>query len=64
LKALVNQSANQFVRSIRMQRALELLQNNSASIAEIAYMVGFGDPSYFTKIFSKHFGYLPSDIKK
>lgn len=64
LKALVNQSAIQFIRSIRMQRALELLQSNSANIAEIAWQVGFGDPSYFTKTFSKHFGYLPSDVNK
>lgn len=64
LKALVNQSTTQFIRSIRMQRADELLRNNAGTIAEIAYMVGFGDPSYFTKTFSKHFGYLPSDVKK
>ncbi len=64
LKALVNQSTTQFIRSIRMQRAEDLLKNNAGTIAEIAYMVGFGDPSYFTKTFSKHFGYLPSDVKK
>jgi signal transduction histidine kinase/DNA-binding response OmpR family regulator len=64
LKALVNQSSIQFVRSIRMQRALELLKNNSGNIAEIAWQVGFTDPSYFTKTFSKHFGYLPSDVSK
>jgi len=64
LKALVNQSAIQFIRSIRMQRALELLQSNSGNIAEVAWQVGFGDPSYFTKTFSKHFGYLPSDVNK
>lgn len=64
LKALLNQSAIQFIRSIRMQRALELLQSNSGNVAEIAWMVGFGDPSYFTKTFSKHFGYLPSEVNK
>jgi signal transduction histidine kinase/DNA-binding response OmpR family regulator/ligand-binding sensor domain-containing protein len=64
LKALINQSAIQFIRSIRMQRALELLQKNTGTIAEIAWKVGFVDPSYFTKIFSKHFGYLPSDVNK
>lgn len=64
LKALVNQSSIQFIRSIRMQRALELLQNNSGNIAEIAWQVGFTDPSYFTKTFSKHFGYLPSEVYK
>lgn len=64
LKALINQSAIQFIRSIRMQRALELLQSNSGNVSEIAWMVGFGDPSYFTKTFSKHFGYLPSEVNK
>ncbi len=64
LKALINQSSIQFIRSIRMQRALELLQHNSGNIAEIAWQVGFTDPSYFTKTFSKHFGYLPSDVNK
>ncbi len=63
LKALVNQSIIQFVRSIRMQRADELLRNNAGTISEIAYMVGFSDPGYFTRTFSKHFGYLPSEIK-
>lgn len=62
LKALVNQSAIQFIRSLRMQRALELIKNNTGNIAEISYQVGFSDPSYFTKTFSKYFGYLPSDV--
>ncbi len=64
MKALVNKSAIQFIRSIRMQRALELLKGNSGNIAEIAWQVGFTDPSYFTKIFSKYFGYLPSEVNK
>ena len=64
LRALINQSAIQFIRSIRMQRALEMIQKNSGTISEIAWEVGFNDPSYFTKIFSKHFGFLPSETPK
>jgi len=63
LKALINQSANQLIRSVRMERALKLLKSNAGTVAEIGYQVGFNDPSYFTKIFSGHFGYLPSEVK-
>jgi signal transduction histidine kinase/DNA-binding response OmpR family regulator len=63
LKAIINQSAQQFIRSVRMQRALELLKSNSATVSEIAYQVGFSDPGYFARVFKTHFGYLPSEIK-
>lgn len=61
LKATVNQSALQFIRSVRLQRAFELLQKNSGTIAEIAFQTGFEDPGYFSKVFKKHFGFLPSE---
>jgi signal transduction histidine kinase/ligand-binding sensor domain-containing protein/DNA-binding response OmpR family regulator len=64
LKALTNLSANQFIRSIRMQRALELLKQNAGNVAEIAYMVGYNDPGYFTRTFKNFFEYLPSDVKR
>jgi DNA-binding response OmpR family regulator len=63
LKALVNQSAQQFIRSVRMQRALELLKNKGGTVAEVAYRVGFGDPGYFTRVFKTYFGYSPSELK-
>ncbi len=62
LKALINQSAQQFIRSVRMQRAHELLKNKAATVAEIAYQVGFKDPGYFTKVFKAHFGQQPSEV--
>ena len=64
LKALTNQSANHFIRSVRMERALDLLKSNAGNIADIAYKVGFNDPGYFTKTFSAYFGYLPSEVKE
>ncbi len=60
LKALTNQSSKQFILSIRLQRAADLLKKNAATISEIAYQTGFGDPSYFTRRFKKHFGCSPS----
>jgi signal transduction histidine kinase/DNA-binding response OmpR family regulator len=62
LKALVNMSATRFIRTVRMHRAMELLQNDAATIAEIAYMVGYDDPGYFTKSFRNFFGKLPSEV--
>jgi signal transduction histidine kinase/ligand-binding sensor domain-containing protein/DNA-binding response OmpR family regulator len=64
LKALTDLSANQFIRSIRMQRALELLKKNAGNVAEVAYMVGYDDPGYFTRTFKNYFEYLPSDVKR
>jgi signal transduction histidine kinase/DNA-binding response OmpR family regulator len=62
LKAIVNMSANQFVRSVRLHRAKELIQKGVGNISEIAYMVGYEDPGYFTKSFRNFFGKLPSEI--
>ena len=64
LKATVNITANHFIRSVRMNRALELLRNNAGNIAEVAYMVGYDDPGYFTKSFRNFFGKLPSEINR
>ena len=64
LKALVNMSASRFIRTVRMHRAMELLQNDAATIAEIAYMVGYDDPGYFTKTFRNFFGKLPSEVTR
>ena len=63
LKALINQTANHFIRSARMHRAKELLEKDAGTIAEIAYMVGYNDPGYFAKSCKSFFGILPSEIK-
>ncbi|MEE4177728.1 MAG: two-component regulator propeller domain-containing protein [Bacteroides sp.] len=64
LKALVNQTTNHFVRSIKMHRAKELLEKDAGTIAEIAYMVGYDDPGYFSKSYKAFFGNLPSEVRK
>jgi signal transduction histidine kinase/DNA-binding response OmpR family regulator len=62
LKALINMPASHFIRSVRMHRAMKMLQNDAGTVAEIAYMVGYDDPGYFTKSFRNFFGKLPSKV--
>jgi signal transduction histidine kinase/ligand-binding sensor domain-containing protein/DNA-binding response OmpR family regulator len=64
LKALIDQPATQFIRSVKMHRAMELLKQDAGNIAEIAYMVGFSDPGYFSKTFRAFFGKLPSEVRE
>jgi DNA-binding response OmpR family regulator len=64
LKALLDQGPNQFIRTFRLNRALDLLKQHAATTSEIAYRVGFSSPSYFTKCFQEHFGYVPSEVHK
>lgn len=60
--ALTGQSPNAFIRGIRMNKALGLLRNNQYNIAQIAYEVGFNNPSYFSKCFQEKFGISPSKV--
>ena len=64
LKAITDKSTAIFIRSIRIQRAKELLQTTNKTISEIAYDVGFNDPSWFSRVFKEEFGHSPSEISK
>ncbi|MDN5285209.1 MAG: Signal transduction histidine kinase [Mucilaginibacter sp.] len=50
----------EFIRSVRLKRAVQLLRMNQFTIAEIAYQVGYNDPKYFAKAFKSEFSVLPS----
>jgi len=64
LKAVKNQDVSEFINDIRLQRAMELLRLNAGSVSEIAYMTGFGSPSYFSRCFHDYYGYPPGEVKK
>lgn len=64
IKAITNQSTTEFIRSFRLQRAANLLRQDSGNIAEIAYKVGFNSQAYFTKSFQEEFGCSPMEYKK
>jgi len=63
ISALTGQSAGEFIRSLRLHKAAEMIRNKSATIAEIAYDTGFSSPSYFTDCFKKYFGKSPSEYQ-
>jgi len=64
VQALTNQSVNEFIRSLRLKRAAQLLRKNTGSVSEIAYEVGFNSVSHFSKVFSKQFGTSPGKFTK
>jgi len=64
IKSIKNQNARQFIKEIRLRRAMKLLQKNAATSSEIAFMTGFGNPSYFNKCFHEFFGYPPGKVKR
>jgi len=64
IKALTSQTTGEFIRTFRLIRAAELIKNKTATVAEIAYDVGFGSPSYFSECFRLHFGKLPSEFNE
>ena len=64
IKALTGKTPMEWVMEYRLNKALQLLQdhNDGKNISEIAYEVGFSDPSYFSKKFKDQFGILPSQV--
>lgn len=62
--AITGYSPMEYIRHIRLKRAMHLVQNSKLSIAEIAYEVGFGNPKQFSKYFKAAFGNLPSFYRK
>jgi ligand-binding sensor domain-containing protein/signal transduction histidine kinase/CheY-like chemotaxis protein/AraC-like DNA-binding protein len=61
LTALIDQTAGDFITSMRLNKSIDLLKAQKGNISEIAYQVGFNDPKYFSRIFKKHFGVTPTD---
>ncbi|MCF8403892.1 MAG: tetratricopeptide repeat protein [Bacteroidales bacterium] len=61
LKALTDLSTTEFVRTIRLKRAAQLLEQNHGTIAETVYAVGFSSLSYFSKCFQKQFNMTPKE---
>ncbi len=61
LKALTNQTAHEFIKTVRLKKASELLKTTDYNISEIAYLTGFNSPVYFSKCFKDSFGISPSE---
>jgi TolB-like protein/AraC-like DNA-binding protein len=61
---LTGKSASDLIMERRLIRAKELLENNVATAAEIAYRVGFNSPSYFNKVFKDYYQLSPGEVRK
>ena len=62
IKALTGLSVVEFIRSIRLSHAMELLRHGGYNVTEVSEMCGFSTPAYFSRVFKDHFGKNPSDI--
>jgi DNA-binding response OmpR family regulator len=64
LHALTGQTPTTVIREMRLTRAKYLIESGAGNASEVAYMVGFSSPAYFSTVFANFFGTPPSEIKK
>lgn len=64
IKALTGDSTTIYIRNIRLKNAQHLLLTTNKNISEIAYSVGFNDPAFFSRSYSKLYGISPSHTRK
>jgi AraC-like DNA-binding protein len=60
IHSLYGISPNQLINELRLKEAIKLLRNKFGNVSEIAFQVGYNNPSYFAKCFKNRFGILPS----
>lgn len=63
VKALTGQSPANYIRSLRLNEALRIIQESDLNISEVGYSVGFASHSYFSRSFAEKFGKSPSDFR-
>ncbi|OYX79636.1 MAG: hypothetical protein B7Y83_19290, partial [Flavobacteriales bacterium 32-34-25] len=64
MKGITGNTVHEFITKVKMNQAEEMLRNSELSISQIAYKLGFSEPSNFSRTFSKHFGCSPSQYLK
>ena len=57
-------SFGDYIRKLRLEKAVEYLKTSTYSLTKIAYLTGFSDQSHFTRIFKKQYGQSPSIYRK
>lgn len=63
IKRITGTTPNDYIRSLRMNKAAELLKDDRLTVAEVGYQVGIGDPYYFSKSFKSFFGVSPTKYR-
>src|SRR5690606_21278813 len=64
LQSITGQNPADFIRSIRLKRAAQLLRDSQLNVAEVADMVGFNTLKYFNKHFKETFGMTPTQYRE
>jgi TolB-like protein/AraC-like DNA-binding protein/Tfp pilus assembly protein PilF len=64
IRGAANLSASQFIRQVRLEMAMDMLNGTSLTVSEISFKVGFGSVSYFIKCFREQYGYPPGEAGK
>ncbi len=62
IKTMTDVTPNELVQVMRLKKAAQLLSESHLRVNEVAYAVGFNNPSYFAKCFQKQFGEKPADF--
>lgn len=62
-KDMLGYNFSDYINKVRIDKAKELLKDDTFSIKEICYSVGYSDPNYFSKVFKKYAGLTPSEYK-
>ncbi|HEX6180442.1 MAG TPA: helix-turn-helix transcriptional regulator, partial [Chitinophagaceae bacterium] len=57
-------SFGDYIRKLRIEKAIEYLGSSDYSLTKIAYLTGFSDQSHFSRIFKKHTGQNPLSYRK
>ncbi len=63
VKATTGMTPVDFVRHIRIKKACEMLRKTDDTLSSIAFAVGFTDPKYFSKVFKKETGIVPTEYR-
>lgn len=57
-------SVSQFIRQVRLKKAMDLLRSSALNVSEVSQQVGFNSTSYFIKCFREYYGYPPGEVGK
>ncbi len=64
VRSRTGKSINQYIREVRLKKALQILQEEDVTVSEVTFRLGFNSPSYFSACFRKFHGQLPGEVRK